>query len=486
MEERRQLTAKEIELAKPGERLYGALGPDLPGALLVKVGSRTHAASAEAGAAKRMSRHKSHTHGAVVRDLYYRYRVQSQDRLIKLGRYEARGAPHGLTLADAHARCREYAEKLKNTPDLKVALELRRRAEIEQRRQELREHREADVKTLQALLDVYVAHLRTQGKNNSARDAATAFRVHVGAAHPELAALPAASITADDVAVIVRRVAESGKDRTAGKLRAYLGAAFRLALTAATNPKAPAAAIGFKLTGNPVAAVAAHSGVTARSRVLDDKELRHLLEKAEKLPEVQRDAVALLLLLGGQRVEQLLRAKVENVKLADVGTCTLTLYDPKGRRREPRPHVLPLSDAAREIVKRRFDTAEKFGCEWLFTTNGRAALRLETLSEVIKGISDSLIAHRSPRELRAKRAKVGFQLRDLRRTAETRLAALGISRDVRAQLLSHGLAGVQALHYDRHGYEREKAAALAAWEMHLQAVRAGRAMPGNVVPLTVK
>jgi hypothetical protein len=40
----------------------------------------------------------------------------------------------------------------------------------------------------------------------------------------------------------------------------------------------------------------------------------------------------------------------------------------------------------------------------------------------------------------------------IRRTAETLLASKGISRDIRAQIQSHGLSGVQVRHYDRHDY----------------------------------
>ena len=44
--------------------------------------------------------------------------------------------------------------------------------------------------------------------------------------------------------------------------------------------------------------------------------------------------------------------------------------------------------------------------------------------------------------------------------AETALAAAGVSRDIRGQLQSHGLAGVQAKHYDDHDYLPEKRRAL--------------------------
>jgi integrase len=55
-----------------------------------------------------------------------------------------------------------------------------------------------------------------------------------------------------------------------------------------------------------------------------------------------------------------------------------------------------------------------------------------------------------------------FTAGDIRRTVETRLAAEGLSKDVRAQLQSHGLGGVQSRHYDRHDYLAEKREAMEA------------------------
>ena len=66
-----------------------------------------------------------------------------------------------------------------------------------------------------------------------------------------------------------------------------------------------------------------------------------------------------------------------------------------------------------------------------------------------------------------------FDLRDIRRTVETMLAGLGVSRDIRGQLLSHGISGVQAQHYDRHDYLKEKHAALIKWERHLMRIASG-------------
>jgi hypothetical protein len=74
--------------------------------------------------------------------------------------------------------------------------------------------------------------------------------------------------------------------------------------------------------------------------------------------------------------------------------------------------------------------------------------------------------------------KNDFELRDIRRTCETKLARMGVSRDTRAELQSHGLGGIQKIHYDKHDYMPEKSNALRAWADFLQ-----RTAPENVVQL---
>jgi hypothetical protein len=70
-------------------------------------------------------------------------------------------------------------------------------------------------------------------------------------------------------------------------------------------------------------------------------------------------------------------------------------------------------------------------------------------------------------------SKNPFTLADLRRTVETRLAGMGVSKDHRAYLQSHGLSGVQTRHYDRHEYEMEKRDALK--KLHLWIESLGKA-----------
>ena len=48
---------------------------------------------------------------------------------------------------------------------------------------------------------------------------------------------------------------------------------------------------------------------------------------------------------------------------------------------------------------------------------------------------------------------------------------------LRGQLLSHGLGGAQAIHYEKHGYLPENTAALEKWECHLD----GQQEPAQIV-----
>ena len=442
MEKRRTLTAPDVEKLRRGRKVQGSLGSDSPGTLVVRANER---------GAKRF---------------FYRYRNATDgDRMILLGRYAAQGGNDGLTLKEAIAEAKKLAAQLRSTPDLSVQRKLDAEREVDARRVELAERREMEARTLGALCEVYADFLEREGKG-AHRDARGLLRLHLGA----LRDTPASKVTAKEVAAAVRRLVEAGKARTAGKLRSYLSAAYALALRAESDPSAPAAAIGFNVSANPAAAVKARSGVQARDRVLTADELRHFMRRAADLPGATGDALALLLLLGGQRPAQLLRATVADVQ----GGC-LTLRDPKGRRAAARLHVLPLSDAAEQIVQRCSERAQALGGAHLFTSQGRVPLRVETLSAAALAICRAM--------QEAGECGEPFQLRDLRRTAETELAALGISRDVRAQLLSHGLSGVQQQHYDKHDYLRAKAAALAAWERRLAEIRDGTARAANVVAL---
>jgi hypothetical protein len=376
------------------------------------------------------------------------------------------------TLAQARAAARALANRAREARaqgnDLRALLD----QEEAQRRREERDRleaaalaaRNAERGTLRALLSAYVAYLERAGKQ-AAGDARRLFERHVYGRHAELASRQAAAITPDDVTAVVREVVDLGHGRTAAKLRSYLRSAFALAIRAPLDASAPAALVGLGVKSNPAAATAAlaeFNGV--RDRVLTDAELGHYAHAlTAAAPSPARDALLVALLAGGQRPTQLLRCVRGD---ADLAAGTLTLRDGKGRRKVPRLHVLPLAPSALALVAARCAGASDAP---LFSADDKRSTRIETCEEFSGAILSGMASDERLRE--AKALGTGrAQLRDLRRTCETMLAALGVPRDIRAQIQSHGLGGVQDRHYDRHSYRDEKRDALARWEAHVLAL----------------
>jgi integrase len=62
-----------------------------------------------------------------------------------------------------------------------------------------------------------------------------------------------------------------------------------------------------------------------------------------------------------------------------------------------------------------------------------------------------------------------FQLRDVRRTTETRLAELGVSKEIRARILNHDLGEIEE-RYNVYAYMPEKRAALQTWADALERI----------------
>ncbi len=432
------LTVKEIRAIEPGKAASDG-GPRGSGALWFK---RTRA-------------------GALV--ALFRYSVNRKVTDMALGPFDESGKA-GLSLAQARARAGELQRMIQaGIPDPRAWLEAQARQEAEEQARQKTEAEAAEVAakraaedrdrySLAALLRAYTDYLDRQGKAQSARDARSLFKVNILDPAPALAALPAKEVTKAALATRIREVRESGRERSAGKTRAYLFAAYNVALRAEGDTEAPAAMIPFEITSNPVAGIKAIP-VRPCSRVLSREELRAFIGKLGT--GLADQALKLALFSGGQRGEQLLRAKVSDF---DPETGILRLLDGKGRRQLPREHRLPLgpvaADLCKALVVRAKDERPEEADPPIFATS-KTVLSLDTLS---RRVSD----------LAAEMGGPSFLFRDLRRTAETEMATIGFSVDLRAQLLSHGLGGVQAVHYDKHSYLPEKAAALLKWERHLE------------------
>ncbi len=395
-------------------------------------------------------RRETATH--VVRDFCFRwYDSDGRDRLKTLGEFPS------LSLEQARSEARRLRLIVQRGGDPQLQLARERDA----RQQADREQKALG--TFGDLLSFYVAALRDSGKI-SADEVENAFERHVRKPHPQLCSRAARDITALDIRDIVRKVIRTKRPdgsgtitRRSNMIRAHLHAAFARAAKADLDPSLPAGVerSEFGLTANPVTSVPRKAAFDrALSRTLDDGELKEYVVALE----VREDAIGLALhvalLLGGQRLAQLLRVTWDDY---DNKVGTLRLCDTKGRG-GAREHLLPISKGVADRLPLR-----QPDCPFIFSTGGGKPIHASTLSVEVSAIAGPLAK---------KQGVAAFTARDVRRTVETRLAALGVSRDTRAQVLSHGLKrGVQERHYDMHTYLPEKAEALAIWEKHLQSLK---------------
>lgn len=355
------------------------------------------------------------------------------------------------TIEDA----RKEARRLQGLVDTGKDPRDEKKARIKNREKEKKESEAIKKYTLKALLDTYTDYLDGGSKERTAAGVRSVVKVHLVEVDPELSEKPARKVTPHDIAGLIRSITEKGKGRTAGIFRSSLAAAYSCARRAPFDGTLPKAFIDFNIETNPVDPIPTIP-VKARNRTLNRAELKSYIES---LGDNTVDlALRLALYAGGQRMAQLLRAEVTDWTPE---TRILRLMDPKGKRAEPREHLLPLAPVAASIADELVKRAENTKATFLFPSSTlKTPIHNSIPGPRVTKIADTM-------------GSTPFDLRDIRRTCETMLAELGISRDIRSQLLSHGISGVQAVHYDRYDYMKEKRASLVKWERYLKRITTG-------------
>ena len=428
-----------------------------------------------AGALKAVKRK---TGAGVLVEFRFIWRRAGVEKTMTLGRWSAAGGESFMTLKDARDRAEQLQAMVSAGQDPAAQRELTREAARVDEAAALVAVKHGQEKTLQALMDSYVQSLTDREKHGSAYDVANVFSNHCSTAFPDVVGLPASEVTAQHISLMLARLvgpaAAPKRGRTALKLRSFLNAAFKLGMGAGTDPMAPAGAADFKIAINPVAQVSptrmAATFNKAGDRALSEQELRLYVLHVAALPSpLTRMALTLQLVSGGQRFQQLLR-----IEDTDVQGDVLRMLDPKGRREQPRVHLLPIIEEMAEIIT----ALKELNSTGPLFASRDSVVQPETLSIAVNEISVAMTE--------ADPSIPYFRGGDIRRTVETLMAErLGISKDVRAQLLSHGLGGVQDVHYDKGKHLDAKRAALRAWNNFLADLCIGGEQ-GNVVDFPVK
>lgn len=381
------------------------------------------------------------TNGAVA--FYWRYSIGNVSERVAIGVYDS-GAPpkslqpskKGYSVAAAINAAQGLAQEHHINRD-KGGRPALVKAEAAATRNAAATKLEASKQTMQSLLDQYCDHLESLGRT-SHKDARSIFALHVVDPWPKIASLPANQVTGEQVADMMRRVLESGKGRTANKLRSYVRAAYQTARASRSKASVPVAFKLFNVVNNPAADTEPdESQNKADKNPLTAAELRTYWQTIKIIPGFKGAVLRLHLLTGGQRIEQLVK-----IKTSEVTADAIMLLDGKGRPgKAARPHAVPLIPQAAAALKE----CNPQGTFALSTDDGETHLAATTLSRWAVDAAVNI---------------PDFQTKRIRSGVETILAATRISTEMRGRLQSHGISGVQSRHYDGHDYMNEKRTAL--------------------------
>jgi integrase len=393
-----------------------------------------------------------------VKRFYFRYTDQNSRKTIPLGPYSRTRKDGFLTIEQARVAARAHGQRLPGGRSEAPTSQEPFKAEQSKTSSPPAPTTVSKSFTVLDLCHMYVAKLKHE-KRTSTSQVSNAFKLYVEP-HP-LAAVQAQDATATQFTSLLREIVQKGYGRTAGRLRSYLHAAYSSAIRSKLDPSDIYTSQEVELTANPLSSIPSLSEQSKPGeRALRKSELAalwSLLNPPNKPTQLAHRVVRLNLLLGGQRCRQLVRVTLSNVNLEE---DLILLHDPKGRRSRPREHWLPLVPGAKKDVEWFSELARNLGSTYLFAgSDVTKSLHAEFVTKAVKSISDELLA--------STLISTPFSYADLRRTIETTLASLGVLKEIRAQIQSHGLSGVQTRHYDRYEYREEKKQALLKWEAHL-------------------
>jgi integrase len=276
---------------------------------------------------------------------------------------------------------------------------------------------------------------------------------HLNVYAAPLHSLPVTAIDLRRIADLLDGVAKDRGTISANRTQTTLGTLFTWAMR-----KGLAAA-------NPVIA-AEKRKERSRDRVLSDRELATVWNT---LPEGDYGDIIRLLILCGARAAEIGSLRWNEIDL-EHGLILLS-----GERvKNGRAFEIPLSEPMRAILQRR---AQSKVAAFVFGRSGCTGF---------SGWGNS--KERLDRAIAAKLGKAPepWVVHDLRRTAATRMADIGVLPHIIEACLNHisghkaGIAGV----YNKAAYSKEKVQALAQWAAHVVAISKGK--KSNVTPLRAR
>lgn len=225
-----------------------------------------------------------------------------------------------------------------------------------------------------------------------------------------------------------------------------------------------------RVDGNPCAGVPRPAKAEERDRVLSNAEIIWFWKASDMVGE-PFGALLKLLLVTGCRLREV--AGMARSELNDDWTVWNL---PSSRTKNKKPHTLLLPPLARELIA---SVKGKADSNLIFSTTG--VTPVSGWSRMKRRLDKAMLA--VARKEKHDEFIEPWRLHDLRRTAATGMAEIGIAPHIVEAVLNHisgakaSVAGV----YNRAAYATEKKAALETWGRHLMSLLAPR--PENIVSL---
>jgi len=197
---------------------------------------------------------------------------------------------------------------------------------------------------------------------------------------------------------------------------------------------------------NPTIGMNKPPSAPARRRVLTNAELKPFWSACIEMGDPFGPLLKILLLTGA-RLNEI--ARLEETELLDD-----VIRLPGSRTKNALPHDVPLSSLAKDILA---GVARIPNCKYVFSTNGRTPV--SGFSKAKRRIDDLLSIE-------------PWRFHDLRRTAATGMAEIGIAPHIVEATLNHisgGKASVAGV-YNLAQYAAEKRASLEKWANHVQRI----------------
>ncbi|WP_245173987.1 site-specific integrase [Erythrobacter sp. A6_0] len=195
---------------------------------------------------------------------------------------------------------------------------------------------------------------------------------------------------------------------------------------------------------NPCERIRPPAKTVERDRVLSDQEIAAVWDATYQLPSPYGEMYRVFFLTGQRRSE------VSTIRWGEIVGEIWTI--PREKVKKDRPHTVPLTKSVQAILAELARRPRFEDDGYVFSTTG--------------GKSPSSNFAKVKRQLDQLSDTSGWTIHDIRRTVRSKLAELGVPREVARKVLNHEDGKVDRI-YNRHEYLVEKREALEKWEMML-------------------